>query len=180
MSDQVYLLLAAVLPCASAASVRLVFRASVRLVVAFPAITLVPVPRKYFTLAEANRTLPLVKRIVTDLIALHPQWRDLVAQYELVAAQARPEWGESTEQLALRGRIDDIARQINDFLSELEQIGCLFKGFDPGLVDFYGKLDGKEMFWCWKVGEERIEHWHELDTGFSGRQPIPVTVGGQG
>src|SRR5216683_1033185 len=136
--------------------------------------------RKYFTLAEANRTLPLVKRIVSDLVSLHPQWRDLVAQYELVSAQARAEWGESTDQLALRGRIDDIARQINDFLLELDQIGCVFKGFEPGLVDFYGKLDGKEMFWCWKVGEERIEHWHELETGFAGRQPIPVTVGGAG
>jgi len=138
------------------------------------------VPRKYFTLAEANRTLPLVKRIVADLITLHPQWRDLVAQYELVSAQARPEWGESTDQLALRGRIEDIARQINDFLLELDQIGCVFKGFDPGLVDFYGKLDGKEMFWCWKLGEERIEHWHELESGYGGRQPIPVTVGGEG
>ena len=51
-------------------------------------------PRKYFTLAEANRTLPLVKRIVADLVTLHPEWRDLVSKYELVAAQARPEWGE--------------------------------------------------------------------------------------
>src|SRR5438093_698565 len=71
------------------------------------------IPRKYFTLAEANRTLPLVKRIVADLISLHLEWRDLVAQYELVAAQARPEGGESTEQLALRGRIEATARQIN-------------------------------------------------------------------
>ena len=132
--------------------------------------------RKYFTLAEANRTLPLVKRIVADLISLHPQWRDLVAQYELVAAQARPEWGESTEQLALRGRIDDVARQINDFLLELDQIGCVFKGFEPGLVDFYGKLDGKEIFWCWKQGEDRIDHWHDSEAGYAGRQPVPEVV----
>src|SRR5439155_481044 len=52
--------------------------------------------------------------------------------------------------------------------------------FIQGIVDFYGKLDGKEMFWCWKVGEERIEHWHELESGYPGRQPIPVTVGGEG
>src|SRR5438093_10773040 len=93
--------------------------------------------RKYFTLAEANRTLPLVKRVVADLIALHPSWRDLVAQYEVVAAQARPEWGESTDQLALRGRIDDIARQINEFMLEPEPVGRVFKGFEPGLGDFY-------------------------------------------
>jgi len=136
-------------------------------------------PRKYFSLAEANRTLPLVKRVVADLIALHPSWRDLVGQYELVAGQARPEWGESTDQLALRGRIDDIARQINDLLLELEQIGCVFKGFEPGLVDFYGKVDGKEIFWCWKQGEERIEFWHELETGYAGRQPIPEVVSSQ-
>jgi len=139
-----------------------------------------PGSKKYFTLAEANRTLPLVKRIVADLVTLHPQWRELVARYEVVAAAARPDWGESTEQLTLRGRIDDLARQIDGFLRELEQIGCVFKGFEEGLVDFYGKLDEREMFWCWKQGEERIEHWHELEAGYAGGQPIPVTVGDQG
>jgi len=137
------------------------------------------VPRKYFTLAEANRTLPLVKRIVADLITLHPEWRDLVAQYELVSGQARAEWGESTDQLALRGRIDDIARQINDFLLELDQIGCVFKGFEPGLVDFYGKLDEKEIFWCWKQGEDRIEHWHELETGYAAANRCRRSLGAE-
>jgi hypothetical protein len=137
------------------------------------------VPPKYFTLAEANRTLPLVKRIVADLVSLHPQWRDLVSKYEVVAAGARPDWGESTEQLALRGRIEEIARQINGYLEELTQIGCVFKGFDLGLVDFYGKLEGREIFWCWKQGEARIEHWHEIEAGYAGRQPIPEVVNSQ-
>jgi len=70
-------------------------------------------------------------------------------------------------------RIDDIARQINDFLLELDQIGCVFKGFEPGLVDFYGKLDGKEMLWCWKQGEERIDFWHDLETGYAGTATHP-------
>jgi hypothetical protein len=138
------------------------------------------VPRKYFSLAEANKTLPLVKRIVADIVALHPEWHDLVARYELVAAQAKPDWGESPEQLALRSQVETIARRINDYLLELEQIGCVFKGFDQGLVDFYGKLDGRDIFWCWKAGEERIDHWHELEAGYAGRQAIPVTVGGGG
>ncbi len=136
-------------------------------------------PRKYFTLAEANRTLPLVKRIVADIVALHPQWRDLVARYELVAAQAKPDWGESPEQIDLRRQVDAVARQINDYLVELQQIGCVFKGFEQGLVDFYGKLDDKEIFWCWKVGEDRIEHWHELEAGYAGRQSIPAVVQSQ-
>lgn len=129
---------------------------------------------KYFTPSEAERTLPLVRRIVADITALYPQWRELVYQYELAAAQAKPEWGESPEQLDLRFKIEDIARRITAYLAELEAVGCVFKGFQEGLVDFYGKLDGRDVFWCWKQGEDRIEHWHEIEAGFAGRQPIPT------
>lgn len=128
---------------------------------------------RYFTLVEANATLPLVRRIVADITELYPTWRDLVARFELVAAQARPEWGESPEQLRLRSEIEAVARDIATYLAELEQIGCLFKGFDQGLVDFYGQVDGRDIFWCWKVGEDKIDHWHELEAGFTGRQPVP-------
>ncbi len=134
-------------------------------------------PPKYFTLDQANRTLPLVRRIVADLTALHPAWRDLVARYELAAAQARPDWGESPEQLALREEIEAVARKINAYIQELEQVGCVFKGFSEGLVDFYGKLDGRDICWCWKLGEERIDHWHDVKAGFAGRQPIPTVEG---
>jgi hypothetical protein len=131
---------------------------------------------RFFTLSEANRTLPLVKRIVQDVAAFYPSWKDLVSRYELIAAEARPDWGESPEQLALKAQIDDVARKINACLVELEQIGCEFKGFEEGLVDFHGKLDDREILWCWRMGEDRITHWHDLDAGFAGRQPIPEVV----
>jgi hypothetical protein len=134
-------------------------------------------PHKFFTLSEANRTLPLVKRVVQDIASYYPSWKDLVSKYELIAAQARPDWGESPEQLGLKAQIDDVARKINACLVELEQVGCEFKGFEEGLVDFHGKLDDREILWCWKMGEDRIAHWHELDAGFAGRQPIPEVVG---
>ena len=131
---------------------------------------------KFFTLADANRTLPLVRRIVEDIVTVHPQWKDLVARYELVAARARPDWGESKEQLDLKAEIDAVAGKINDFLRELEQIGAEFKDFERGLVDFHGRIDGREILWCWKFGEERIMHWHELEAGFDGRQPLPEVL----
>ena len=132
---------------------------------------------KFFTLSEANRTLPLVKRVVEDIASYYPGWKDLVSRYELMAANARPDWGESPEQLGLKSQIDDVARRINACLVELEQVGCEFKGFEEGLVDFHGKLDDREILWCWKMGEDRITHWHEVDAGFAGRQPIPEVVG---
>src|SRR3989441_13332505 len=66
--------------------------------------------------------------------------------------------------------------KINGYLGELEQIGCEFKGFDEGLVDFHGRLDEREILWCWKFGEDRITHWHELEAGFAGRQPLPEVM----
>ena len=134
-------------------------------------------PPKFFTLADANRTLPLVKRVVQDIASYYPSWKDLVSKYELIAAKARPDWGESPEQLGLKAQIDDVARKINACLVELEQVGCEFKGFEEGLVDFHGRLDDREILWCWKLGEERITHWHDLEAGFAGRQPIPEVVG---
>ena len=131
---------------------------------------------KYFTISEANRTLPLVRRVVSDIAAIYPRWRDLVYKFELVAAQARPEWGESPEQLELRRQIDALAWDINQYMQELEAVGCVFKGFEEGLVDFYGKIDGRDIFWCWKNGEAKIAFWHEIEAGYAGRQPLPEVV----
>jgi hypothetical protein len=127
---------------------------------------------KVFTVERANSALPLVRRIVADIVAEHPRWKDLVSRYELAAAGARPEWGESEEQLALRREIDAVAHRINGFVDELTEIGCLLKGFEDGLVDFYGLQEGRLVFLCWRLGEDEVKHWHELDTGFAGRQPI--------
>ena len=104
--------------------------------------------------------------------------------YELAAAGARPEWGESPEQLALRGEIDAVAVRINGYVDELGQVGCLLKGFGDGLVDFYGLQEGRLVFLCWRLGEEAVTHWHELDAGVAGRRPITPefvsTEGGPG
>ncbi len=132
---------------------------------------------KYFTLDQANRTLPLVQRIVADITALYPRWRDLVYRYELIAAQSHPDRGESAEQIELRDEIEAVAREINGFLVELDQIGCVFKGFEQGLVDFYGRIDDRDILWCWKLGEPAIEHWHELETGYAGRKPVEAVRG---
>ena len=131
---------------------------------------------KTFTIEAANRTLPLVRRIVQDVVAEHPRWKDLVSRYELAAAGARAEWGESPEQLELRREIDAIARRINGYVDELAAVGCVLKGFEQGLVDFYGLHEGRLVFLCWKLGEEAVAHWHELDAGFAGRQPITAEV----
>ncbi len=127
---------------------------------------------KIFTVERANAALPLVRRIVQDVVAEHPRWKDLVSRYELAAAGARPEWGESPEQQALRREIEQIAQRINGYVDELSEVGCLLKDFEHGLVDFYGLHEGRLVFLCWRLGEEGVTHWHEIEAGFAGRQEI--------
>jgi|SRR5947209_4503424 len=127
---------------------------------------------RIFTLEEAERTLPLLRRILTDLKAEYGTWRQALSQYELLAAGSRAEQGESGELLHARRLVTESADRINGFLREIEFVGCLFKGFEESLVDFYALRDDRLVFLCWRFGEDHITHWHEVDAGFAGRQPI--------
>ncbi len=127
---------------------------------------------RIFTVREATATLPLVRRVVGELLAAHPRWKELVARYELLCAPRRAEQGESEEILALREAASREAVRINDCLVELEAIGCVFKGFEAGLVDFYALREDRLVFLCWHHGEDHIGHWHEVDAGFDGRQAL--------
>ena len=60
--------------------------------------------------------------------------------------------------------------------SELEEMGAVLKDPRTGLVDFYGRVDGKLVWLCWKYGETQVTHYHGLDEGFSGRKPIEQTM----
>ncbi len=135
---------------------------------------------KYFTVAEANRTLPLVRRIVSDILEEYRAWKEHVFRYELVAAGSSADQGETEEQILLRKRVDASAQQINDYVEELARIGCLFKGFEQGLVDFFSYRDGRDVLLCWQHGEESVEYWHEVDVGFAGRQSIAMVEGETG
>ena len=119
---------------------------------------------KYFTPAEARRTLPLVKKIVFDIL-------DTTKEIRLLA----DEIGINAED---DDRIKKLASDVDKFMNELEEIGCYFKdwNFRIGLVDFPGLVDGKEVFFCWKSDEEDIEFYHELEEGFAGRKPIPINI----
>ncbi|HJR34212.1 MAG TPA: DUF2203 domain-containing protein [Gemmatimonadales bacterium] len=130
---------------------------------------------RIFTLEEAERTLPLLRRILTDLRAEYRVWQDALADYELLTGGARSDRGETEELLGARRAVTESADRISAYLGEIEAIGCLFKGFDAGLVDFYTLREDRLVFLCWRVDEDHITHWHDIDTGYAGRQPVDAT-----
>lgn len=130
---------------------------------------------RIFTLEEAERTLPLLRRILTDLRTEYRVWQDASGDYELLTSGARAEQGELVEIAAARRALTESADRISAYLDEIGSIGCLFKGFDAGLVDFYTLRDDRLVLLCWRVDEDHITHWHEVDAGYAARQPVDAT-----
>jgi hypothetical protein len=132
--------------------------------------------RSRFSVEDANRTLPLVRRIVGDAVRDYWRWQDKVRQYEEVAANRTiDEPGHEAERLEKEAAA--LARDIDGYIAEIRELGVEFKGFDTGLVDFPGEVDGRPVLLCWQLGEESVQYWHEEDAGFAGRQPLPSLQG---
>ena len=131
--------------------------------------------RTRFTVEDANRTLPLVRRIVSDAVRDYWRWQDKVREYEEVSAsRSADEPSEDAERL--ERETAQLARDIDGYVAEIRQLGVEIKGFDPGLVDFPGEVDGRPVLLCWQLGEDSVQYWHEEDAGFAGRQPLPSTA----
>ena|SRR5690348_1065699 len=121
--------------------------------------------RRRFTVEQANKTLPLVRRIVADIVQSHAEAARLQQQFERVAPR---------EQKPIQQRLESVMHRLEDYVDELSEVGCELKDYQSGLIDFTGRHDGRDIYLCWKLGEERITHWHELDAGFAGRKPVSL------
>jgi len=132
-------------------------------------------PKQRFTLEQANRSLPLVSRIVRDIVATHKTITQLQQKQSQqgktgkAPQQANPQpQSSSSKQPELEAAVD----RLQAFVDELTSIGVELKDYQMGLVDFIGRHQGRDVYLCWKLGESKISFWHELHTGFAGRQPV--------
>jgi len=117
---------------------------------------------KYFTPAEARRTLPLVKKIVKDILDYGLQIRTIALSMGDEDPQNNPE-------------VRKLVSDMNYFMKELEEIGCFYKdwNFSIGLVDFPAFINGEEVYLCWRSDEDDILYYHTIEDGYAGRKKIP-------
>lgn len=128
------------------------------------------VGRRRFTLADANRTLPLVRRVVGDIVKTH----DVALALQAEAEKA----GAGPAAAAVQGRLDAAMDHLQDYVAELTDIGCELKDYKTGLIDFTGSHRGRDICLCWRLGEERVAFWHERNAGFAGRKPVATLDAG--
>jgi hypothetical protein len=135
---------------------------------------------RFFTVEEANAlvtSLELefgrVARVRAELAPLIEAMGGADAAVELLQDEAEPLPGREAEVARLRA----LAGEITAAVERVNGLGCLVKDLEQGLVDFYALMDGEPVFLCWQFGEPAVAHWHGLEDGFAGRQPIEgVTV----
>jgi hypothetical protein len=137
--------------------------------------------KRYFTLAEANATLPYVRAIVRDITELAHELRD---RHERLGRLTAGESGSSSEAhreelLQAEAAVEQGQERMQEYERELRQIGVELKDYFTGLIDFPSLRNGRPVYLCWRLGEPEVGHWHELDAGFAGRQRLQRSeVGG--
>ena len=125
------------------------------------------IKNKFFSVEEANVFIP---QLLIDIPRIQILMKSLTDEY-LDVDKARKKVQMNGGSMQGADYLNCILK-INYLTDELESKGCVLKGIEHGLVDFPCLRDGKEVYLCWKNPEKRIEYWHDIMSGFSGRQKI--------
>jgi hypothetical protein len=129
-------------------------------------------PRQ-FTREEAQVLIPRLTEIVLQLQDRKREYDKHEAKVAELTVRMRGNGHMVESELkAAQAGLERAVGELNALADQVHDIGCELKGIEEGLIDFRTEMDGREVYLCWKLGEESIEWWHELQTGFAGRQPL--------
>jgi len=130
---------------------------------------------KRFTLADAQKLIPEVERVLRDGVALKSEYDEAERALQSFTERVMLMGGmlvDRTRAIEVRTRRDEVAARLRNSIERLQGLGCVVKDLDIGLVDFPTLFRGEEVYLCWKLGEHAIEFWHGVDEGFRGRKAI--------
>ncbi|HLE50421.1 MAG TPA: DUF2203 domain-containing protein [Anaerolineales bacterium] len=122
---------------------------------------------RYFTLDEATATLAVIRPLLAEIQEIRQAILEKQPEVWPVLAKAA---GNGGSQAA--NQVETEFHRLNQLVHRLQATGAVLKDIDLGLIDFPGLRDGREIYLCWKFDEDRIRYWHDLDSGFAGRQPL--------
>ena len=138
----------------------------------------VPLPTRLFSLREANALLMTLReefgrarQLRDDLMGVQHKLQE--AGHGIDGPDVRVDEGAPQTIQRLQGRAVRIIEKLRGILREVAELGVEVKAAD-GLVDFRSRLHGRTVYLCWKFPEDGITYWHELDSGFAGRKPLPA------
>jgi hypothetical protein len=128
-----------------------------------------------FTPEEANEALAEVRPLTERMVAArHELAAAQQAQAELVAVIAGNGGGVDSAELARASKeVERLAGEIVATVQQIQDLGAVVKDVDSGLVDFPAVHRGRDVLLCWRLGEDEVGYWHDLESGFAGRRELP-------
>ena len=132
---------------------------------------------RVFELHEVNALVPDLVTAFEELDGIKDELKHLKIRINTLEMI----WGESVRErdnpdhMELAHHLQEMKAAQERFeqtTRKIAELGGQVKGVDPPLVDFYGVRDGHLIHWCWTRGEAEVTHWHHIDEGFAGRQPV--------
>jgi hypothetical protein len=121
---------------------------------------------KHYSLAEARALLPSVRGWLELLESNSAKLRAIEERLAVLLDAHADVGGELVNQLVR------LIAEMKDILQEFASREIQIKDTERGLIDFPSWRDGREIFLCWEKDEPDIEHWHDLESGFAGREPV--------
>jgi hypothetical protein len=140
---------------------------------------------RFYDLDAANARLPELREIIGtlreqrgELIRLRDQVLERQEAVEAGGGRAAEGSGDSEEAVSddelrlIRLRMQGVIDQMQAGVARIDALGIALRDIDSGLIDFPALVSGRQVCLCWRLGEDDVAWWHELTTGFSGRQPL--------
>ena len=127
---------------------------------------------RLFTVAEANAMLPEIVPLLMEIRSRKVELDTAFSALEKLTAAMRLN-GHAAEARELEVRIHDLTTELAAGVEHLNDQGIEIKSLDHGLIDFPSWREDRVIYLCWRLGEgPRLRFWHEIDSGFAGRQPL--------
>lgn len=130
---------------------------------------------KTFTLEEAQSLLPVVESLLKRAIEGKQSAEEVDSGLSELARRIYHSGGMKVDVSSVarqRAELENHLQRARESIAEIDSIGVQVKDLDTGLIDFPCRLDDEVVLLCWRMGEPSIEHWHTVEAGFQGRQPL--------
>ncbi|HEX8051742.1 MAG TPA: DUF2203 domain-containing protein [Thermoleophilaceae bacterium] len=121
---------------------------------------------RHYTVAEANEALPWVLERIERLRSARVRLTDEEVREALAEAAPMNGGGEPGRH------VSEAFLDMRSALGELQASEIVLRDLDRGLIDFPAQRDGREVYLCWEEGEDEVGYWHDLDSGYGGREPL--------
>ena len=132
--------------------------------------------KKYFTLDEANNLIPLLEFKLPKLLRIKNDMGHFLKTLAKKGVNVEELFGmtdlQDEDLIRIKGELEKYGTALTAALTEIQNLGCIIKDMEMGLVDFYGIIDDTEILFCWQLGEPCIGYWHKTSEGFQNRKPL--------